>query len=456
MSLLGRYKPTLTVSVEEHDEVTEVESTVTDNVDTEIEVPQVQHVSVEQEAEANAVISEPTEGEGELVADAVAMEQYVREAEEEIATLESYKEILEYGIANNDYSKQFAAVLAKSMERYSELGEEWVSPALEDFSHDNLDLYYEVALEDVAEKLWEINKASMDPARGISKLVGWLSKRSKEKKAVAFTAKADAMLDRLTAIGGVDADVSMVGLERRIGVGGQLPKNVATALRQDRVTVQRSFEYVTKVLVPAMVEGSKVTHDVVKLIRDNSKEAAEQTIAKYATKEYPFDGLPRELIDGDGVIGNRRLNIGPKSTDNDPIGKLKDHVKRGKPKMEKVGDVKGDVTVNMSSSDVRALLVAVKEYTVVMDKATKDLISVMRGTKIDAHMDYKRVRNEGDILPKVFNRSKSLAALRNYSLALVHRNNTVIDILFEHTESSIKTALTFAERAVKALEKADK
>lgn len=418
-----------------------------------IEIPEVEPVTEEEEYEAEAVIAEiATDNIQQEIQDDV-MDRLRDETETQIAALEQYLEVLQFGLENKEYSPQFAATVHAAMGNFSDLfGEETPKASLENYSHDNLEEFYTVAAEDFSEKLWKLEK-TLDKIMGapINTIVDKVVGTSRTLRARAIRKKADALLEK---IAGVEVngkfDVPVTGMQSRLAMKNVLPTNLLAGVQADQKSLSEIF---TKYAEDGF-KHCKFLYvelgEAVKKLRDGQDVTAD--MEKISKVPQPELGLSSGIRDGSKLLGNVALDIRqPQGAADSSKHRFEVNADRRRPKFVKLDDkVTGPNSYALTKKDVVDLLNAAKLYAGILEKANDNITSRAKSLKTSSFTQARYVASKGsgstfiNSLANDFGQAaRLLATYPHIFLSLISRS-------FGHAEESAQTVLMFGERALKA------
>lgn len=420
-----------------------------------IEIPEAEPVTEEEVYEAEAVLEETTADQIEAEREIEEITQVQAEAESRIASLENICEVLQYGLESEQYSPQMAAVVHAALEEYSELfGEEKPKVSLENYSHDNLEEFYRLALEDFTEKLYKLGISADKAVLGA--LPGLVHKAKHLKRnlvASSLKKKADKLLGVLSEVETTDpAVVSLKGLKARIAVKGSVPNNIANAAKADQrvmgeilnKTVGEGLDYLDAI--------SKVAEDSVAKIRANKDREVGSAIEGVLKMTRPEDKIAAVAKDGSVLLGNVKIELGEIKNAEGTRDKLRAQAARPAPKFVKLdGEPTGPDELKLSKSDIAAILNLVKAYAIQMEKANDNLSSSVKNLRFDKFIESRYIKNEGDTFRKFFGRNKELQALGELVLSYTRTVAGLYNGAFAHSTDSAKALLALAQRAVSTL-----
>jgi hypothetical protein len=453
MSLLKQY-----LSLESAAEV-EVEIKEDGGVVVEIEVPEVQPVSEDEVYEAEETLDNTAAiGAAEQAAIAEA-DQVAEELDDRSAALENFCEILSHGIEHGQYSPQFAALVSTGLEEYSALfGEPQVVASLENYGHENLEEFYKLALEDFTEKLYKL-KGAVDRA-SVSPFLALANKArsaTRSASAIAVRKKADALLEKLAQASGAKAsEVSLKGLKAKLAVKGAVPSNLLQAVKNDQRAVQELLDTYATAGLKYNDELAKTLDSAVKKVRAKDKDGAVAEINAFAKKPRPEDKLSAGIRDGSALLGNVALKFDAAAKVEDGKGLFKAEAKRGAPKLKSLGgDIGGSDSIELSLADIKALLVAAKAYSVLIEKANGSITNATKGITYKSTAEKAYANHEGDFSFKIF-KTAEIQDLNAFWRAYPSALTSLISDSFGHATDSAKALLALAERAIGKLGKSEK
>lgn len=442
MSLLKQY-----LSMEDHhDAPVEGEEVV------EVEVPEVAPVSEEEEYEADEILEE---AEGDRRDEDHLVEKhdsFVEEVSETVESLENFRDILEHGIENSQYSPQFAAVVSTALEGYAEvLGLEHYSLGLENYNSADLEEFYTVALEATSETLYRIDYALENALGALAdKLAGTIAEKKRASVAKAIIKKADAGLEALASASPSDSvTVSLKGINKKLSQNGAFPSNLVSAVKQD----QNAIGYMLGTYAPAAIsrqqEMVKDMMDAVKDLRGGKGDSASKRAEKYAHQPTPESKIPAGIKDGQTLLGSVRVDVPSAEKGESTADTLKALAKAGKLKFtsSKVGDLPSETTLKVS--EVRALLNAAKAYAVIIEKSGKDVGEKVKAGVKASMMQKTYTKHEGDMFVKIFKKNKDVQALRKYAISYGSVGLKAAADSFSHARDVAKAIITLGERAAK-------
>lgn len=430
-SLLQEYLDGAVVSQEDH-ESSDEPSLQTIEVEVEVDVPEVQEVSEDQAYEAEADL-------GQVEADAIGVDAAQREAQvaqeqvdDHLASIDSYREVLAIGIEREEYSAQFAAMVAAALENYNQmLGEVAGAPSLEDYDQADLGEYYvasQEAFADVSKKLSNISKAIRAKIGRTFKAIGTDKGRAK-----SLTTKADKLLAEVSKIKTDEkVEVSLAGVANRVAVDGTIPSDLTAAVKTHNATVNG----IAAKVVPALLDfGNDVARDIKKA-GDLDTEEAKAIIESAKSRKDPTAGFQLGAVLGGKLVSSslrendRGGEFSSKSLDIEEVKPGKDAAN----------------AIELTAAQVKSVLQEVKRGVVVLDslagveKKAWELARVL--DEVSEQKNFAVVDGIVDMLA---------AAQNQGTMAVDLALGMYIDTL-----RSLIAVEQLVERAVKALAKADK
>lgn len=441
MSLLKQY-----LSMEQHSEAP------ADSEDQPIEVPEVEPVTEEEEYEAEEVLEEAEADRHAEERDGERYEMFADEVEEAVESLENFRDILQHGLDNAQYSPQFAAVVSSSLESYKDvLGLEHFELGLENYNSGNLEEFYTVALEATTEGYYRFFSAPFTALGKLSdKLVGTAAEKKREAAAKAIIKKADAALEKLSGANASDTvTVSLKGVNKKLSQGGSFPSNLVNAVKQDQKSINHMLGTYAPNAIARQQEMVKAMMDAVKDIRGKDGDAASKKVAKFANEPTPESKIPSSIADGSALLGGVKVDVPKAEKGESTAATLKAMAKAGSVKFVQIkqGDLPSETELKVS--DVRALLNSAKAYAVMIEKSGKDVgAKIKEGVKL-TFMQKAYTQKEGDILRKYFNKNEDLQALRKLSIKYGKVGLSAAADSFSHARGVAQALITIGERTAK-------
>lgn len=359
MSLLKEY-----LSQEAHHEAAEQENNVDPNeVRVEVEIPEVQPVSEDEVYEADEHLDEVSQERAEFESQVASYQQMTDEVNERLASLESFEEILQHGLENQQYSPQFAAAVSQELAVYQSLfGDEMSAPSLEDHGHDQLEAYYTTSLEGIKEAASKMKSLVSGAAASLSKTISMMG--TNEKAADALIKKADALLDKFEFAD--STTVKLGGLAKTFNFNGSVPSDIAKAITTD----QGAIGTLIGGYLPACSNyAEKTLGELVKAINTDSTDGPAKAVIGM---KVPYDAVPNNVRDGSRLLGSVLAAHHEKSNEAINSARLVDlhdqvtevYLERTKPKDG------GEVTI--TKAQAQQIAKGVKGYAELLRRLSKD------------------------------------------------------------------------------------
>lgn len=419
---------------------------------TDLEIPEVVPVTNEEVIEAESDFDDYEQQVVEQEQEDMVVTEGSVQAERLMESMERYIEILEHGIETRQFSPQFAASVHVAMEEYNELMDiEVAAVSLEEYGHDDLGEFYELAPEDLTSKIYDVTSAVQTaPLRLISSIVGRGVEAGRSQAAKSIITRADSILNALPS-GSGSVEISAKGLGKTIGVKGSVPSNVVSAASANL----KSVEELTKVSIGVVGYLNGVADTLLKAvdqIRTKNSTGATDAIDQIARAKNPLDELSSGITDGSDLLGNKKIVVGDVPSVSPGPEWFAAHAKRKGPKLVKIKVGSSDGTISLSVQDIKSLLNSAKAQAVLLEKANREVTRALRGSKIKAfHESQVRLYNEGDLTRKFFRKNKSLQKARKYYTKQTTHLNALVKMTFRHGFESANALVRLAERAAKQI-----
>lgn len=378
MSVLLKF---LKASTEDHHEIVKEE--------IDIEIPEVQPVSEEEEYEADEHLEEVDEERREID---VAIEQFKMmesEVEERVTSIENYSEVLTIGLEQAQFSPQFAGLVHEELNGYKRLfGDDLSIPSLEDHSHETLGDFYTASLEGFGEVVSKL-KASVTAAS--TKVMAAIQAiGTNEKAADALIKKADAALE---AVSGKDfsepVTVKLSGLGKTLHFKGAIPSNLQSAIATD----QKSLNALYKSFVPTAVSYvTSVSKALAPAMNDKAK--ADSAAKSIIALKVPRTTIASGIADGSQLLGAKVNVVAPAKHDvnTEALGQIAQAFNGklfGKSGTAKDGEVK------LTKSDVESLLKSVKVYAEQLRQLSREAAKELKRQASDTRAFASAARDAG-------------------------------------------------------------
>lgn len=367
------------LGMEDHTEET---PQVNVEVEVEVEVPEVEHVTDEdvQDAIAEEVSTEELAASQRELVD--SFESLRDEVDEHLASLENYAEVLSYGIEKEQYSPQFAGIVATSLERYQALfGEDVEIPALENHGHDDLGEYYTASLESVTGFMSRLsNTVTGLRNRMVEGIASKTEAASREAFVKSITKQADELYDTVSKMEGGKVKVNLKGMSARLSMGGKAPDSLAQAFTTDL----KATRYLLLDYTKQYMEYTRKLSELLSTAARGDKAAIKSAADKAIGLKSPAESLPAGLLSGSDLLNHSAVKFeGRKSGEGDTRQQLKEKRKTNPAKLAKADGERGTAgEYEVTKTDAQAILKLVKQYGASLSEFDKEISKAARELQV--------------------------------------------------------------------------
>ncbi len=367
---------------------------------------------------------------------------------EEVASMEQFLEVLDYGIKNKEFSPQFAASIQIQMKRNAELfGAEDGVLSVEDYNVENLEEYYVAAFESFA-----LTKARIAGAieRGILKVVNTANKIVNGFKNGQYSSSRrksiDAVLKKLEDKEG-ETTVNVSRVINRIGQAGKMPSNPLAAVKKDQAALlsvvnafgNKGIAYATAVRSAVVNAGAN----------DPSKQAS--YLGNIFNIKRPDMELESGIKTGSSLIGNSILVAPAPSKEGTELkDKLKNYGKSLDMKFEKIKPESNSGEVKFTKADAVAFANAARVYMGMFDKAVKDFEANLRDFKLKTKQTGSHPRDISKMANRTWGESgvysQAIGVQNKAARFVVHGTALTIRQIGQHAEHCLVMARIIASK----------
>lgn len=306
MSLLKKYAQ---AGVESHSEAG-AETGLIEQIEHAIpvEVPEVQEVTPEQAYEAEQVLNAVTEAPAPVYDPS-------EDAETLIEGMETYIEVLQFGLDNKQFDKQTIGVAIADLNAIrSGVGIEEFG--LEGYGEEDLESLYKVAIEGFTDAVAKVVLFPVKLLNGLGFVADdFLSKAIGVALGKSLNARADSLLNDLAGIDNRKVEMDLGKYAGALAVGGKistpLKTNLATATASHKELLMKYPENAL-----AYIDSIKRLMEECKKDIKNDKPFADK-IKTFAKKPTADQQLSKNITEGRGLLDNHRVIIHGKSAEND-------------------------------------------------------------------------------------------------------------------------------------------
>lgn len=267
---------------------------------SELDIPGIKPVSEAEEQEASDFLEEVSEERDDFE---VSLESYDRVQEELLQharTASRFIGGLQYGLEHNDLSKAYAATAQSTMHEIGSIFDvAAATPALEDYTADQLDAFYTVSLEGFSDILRTISEKLAQVTEKTREFVALLGVNDKAAKALHV--KADALHAQLDKVD-VEKEVELKKMARLFNFAGKVPTDIAKAAIDD----VRSVTYLATKHLDNQASYHVQTVDKLADIL-NVKAGATEKMEKFLDQPTPNMQIPEPIASGKALLGKKIL-----------------------------------------------------------------------------------------------------------------------------------------------------
>lgn len=345
-----------------------------DHSDVELPViPAPVEVTDAEDIDAQDELADVADARQQAIVDAAHQEAILEDGANMVESLENYIDVLDIGLEQGDFSKQFAAMAGTELKRVGAIlgKEETEIPAFENYDQENLEEFYRLSLEGFKEAVVSVKQSLANVAKGASNYLSELG--TNEKAAKALTTRADAVLGKLSGFDG-KRSVPLSGLGKTFTAKGTAPANLLQAINGDMKAINTLSTRHTK----ACVDYYVMSVNAVALAVNDPKQLND------VVKKLAGEKTPSEMMGSLPLLG-KELYIGDKPSsrvNSKLVGELNEKILDETSPFTAMK--KADATLELGKADIEGLVKAAKGYAAILATLNKEAKKELdRQAKVD-------------------------------------------------------------------------